>query len=128
MASVHYSAHCELNRRVLEIIGTRGRIEIDLLSDSASLSLARDRRWRRALGAQGLEALGRVASWPMDRMGYFADRLRGLTPHGRLIASFAESLTRGAPPPVPLDEIDYVVEMGDAVGRAIEARIGTPAP
>jgi predicted dehydrogenase len=128
VATVHYSAHCELNRRTLEIVGTRGRIEIDLLSDSASLSLARDHRWRRAFSAARLDALQRVLGWPRDRAGYFLDRLRGLTPHARLISSFTESLTRGAPAPVPLDEIEYVVEMADAVGKAIEARIETSGP
>lgn len=126
LATVQYSAHCELNRRVFEVIGTRGRIHVDLLSDSASLSRSRDQRWRRVLGGARIDALQCLVGWIPDRLAYLADRIRSRTPHSRLISSFADSLLKGTPTPTPLDEIGYVVEMGDTVSRAIEAQVTTP--
>lgn len=119
LADIHYSANCGLNRRQLTLWGTDGRIEIDLLADSATISTRRDSRWRRAIG--GLPEMAvQAARWPTDRAAYLIGRLRGQTPHAMLIADFARYLQDQGPSPTPLAEIDYVVRSADAIGREIE--------
>lgn len=123
VATIHYSANCRLNKRQLVLIGSEGLITIDILSDSATLSRPRDRRWRRATGGL-LETGGRLASWPLDRGGYLLDRLRRRSPHALLIEQFAEHLQGRAESPTPIDEVDYVVRNADRIGREIELRVG----
>lgn len=122
LADVQYSANCGLNRRTLTLWGTLGRITVDLLSDTASLSRRRDRRWRRAVGALP-ELAGRAVRWPLDRASYLGDRLRGRSPHALLIADFARHLLDGGPSPTPRDEIDYVVRTAHQIGLEIDRQV-----
>lgn len=126
LADIHYSASCGLNRRQLTLWGTHGRIEVDLLSDTATLSTRRDRRWRRAVGLLP-EAAAQIARWPADRAAYLAGQLRGQSPHALLIADYARHLQGRGPSPTPLAEIDYVVRAAHEVGREIDRQAGTPA-
>lgn len=120
LATMHYSANCRLNRRRLTINGTHGAIEIDFLSDTAILSTLGDRKWRRGAGLPLLEAGATLLRGVPDRAGYWWRRMRKETPHAALIRAFTAHLLHGAPPPTPLDEIDYVVRQGDAIGRRID--------
>lgn len=124
LGSIHYSGNCRLNRRRLTLTGSEGEIHVDLLSDSAWLTRRRDRRWQRALGDLLPEGWQRLVRWIPDRVGYLAERVRTVTPHSLLIADFHRFLLRGGPEPTPLEEIDYVVRMSDAIGRRIEAPTG----
>jgi len=121
IATIDYSAHCKVNRRQLQIEGTDGRIEIDVLGDSAVIFGSHDAKWKRPWGSGLRHSATMLAQWLPDRTGYLMDRLRGRSPHSRLIESFAAHLQGRGPNPTPLEEIDYVVTMGDLVGRAIDA-------
>ena len=123
IATIHYSANCKLNKRDLELVGSEGLATVDLLSDSATLSRRRDRRWLRAGGGTLIDLAARLARWIPDRASYLAGRLRRETPHARLVAAFASYLRGEAPPPTPLEEIDYVVHNCDRIGREIERRL-----
>lgn len=125
LASISYSAHCEVNKRILVIRGTKGVITIDRLGDVALLSRLRDRRWKRALGVLFLEAVAAVLRLIPDRLGYLYGRLRGDTPHAGLIKSLDRHLGGSGPPPTPIEEIDYVVRNCDWIGREID-RTATP--
>ena len=72
-----------------------------------------------------MEAASTLARSVPERAGHLLRRLRGVTPHGRLIAALAAHLRGEGPPPTPLDEIDYVIRNCDRIGRAIDQRIGT---
>jgi predicted dehydrogenase len=125
LADVHYSASCSLNRRLLTLWGTEGRISVDLLSDSAHLSTGGDSSWRRASGRLG-ELIDTTARWPLDRAGYLTDRLRGRRPHALLIAAFARHLHGHGPSPTPLEEIDYVVRTAQQIGEEIDRQVESP--
>ncbi len=128
LATIHYSASCRLNRRRLTVHGSEGWIEIELLSDSARLSRWRDARWRRAVGPQLQDGAATLGSWLPDRAGYLWQRLRGSTPHARLIRAFGDHLRGAATPPTPLAEIDYVIRNTDLIGRRIEEQLAPHAP
>ena len=125
VATIEYSARCRANTRTLSLIGTEGRIELDLLSGAVWRSTVHDRRWKRAVGVSYMEAARTLAHGVPERAGHLLRRLRGVTPHGRLIAALADHLRGEGPPPTPLDEIDYVIRNCDRIGRAIDRRIGT---
>ncbi len=122
LADIQYSANCGLNRRRLTLWGTRGQIDVDLLSDTATFSQRRDSRWRRAVGNLPAAA-GQAARWPLDRAAYLVGRLRGRSPHALLIADFARHLRGEGPSPTPFEEIDYVVRTADAIGREIDRQV-----
>ena len=69
------------------------------------------------------EAAAQVMRWPTDRAAYLVARLRGQTPHARLIAAFARHLQGRAETPTPLDEIDYVVRTAHTIGREIDRQV-----
>ena len=121
IATIHYSSHCQLNRRTLTINGTRGTIAIDFLSDTVTCSTLVDRKWRRGVGLPFLEAGAQVLRSVPDRAAYWLRRVRRETPHAALIAAFTAHLQHKGPAPTPLDEIDYVVRHGDVIGRRIAA-------
>jgi predicted dehydrogenase len=121
IATIDYSAHCRANRRRLTIEGTEGVIEIDVLGDSAVLHRGRDAKWKRPWTAGLRETADVLAQWVPDRLGYLLARVRGESPHSRLIGGFARHLQGGGPNPTPLEEVDYVLRMSDSVGRAIDA-------
>ena len=56
LATIRFSARCELNRRTVTITGTEGRVQIDLLADFATLSRVGDSVVSRVLGTNLLEA------------------------------------------------------------------------
>ena len=127
LATIHYSAHCEPNRRVFVIRGSKGTIEIDRLADVATLSRVRDRPWKRAVGLPFLEAAGDLAKMVPDRLGYLSHRVRGATPHAGLIRSLDLHLTGSGPPPTPFEEIDYVVRNSARIGAEIDRAVGVAA-
>jgi predicted dehydrogenase len=121
IASIDYSAHCLVNRRRLCLEGTEGVIEVDVLGDSAVLYRGRDARWKRPWTTGLRDSVAALTQWAPDRLAYLADRVRGRSPHSRLIHDFALYLHGRGPHPTPIEEIDYVVDMSDRVGRAIDA-------
>lgn len=127
MADVHYSANCRLNRRLLSLWGTHGRITVDLLSDSATLTTAGDSRLRRAAGGLG-ESLAAALRWPLDRAGYLAGRRPARRPHALLIRAFAEHLQGRGPSPTPIEEIDYVVRTAQRIGAEIDREAADHGP
>jgi predicted dehydrogenase len=128
LASLHYSANCDANRRPLTIYGRRGVIAIEMLSDFAALTTLADRRYRRALSVPGLEAAVTLLRAVPDRTGYLLDRARGETPHSRLIRAFGAHVHGRGPSPSPLHEIDYVVHTADAIARAIDSAAAGSGP
>ena len=123
LATVHFSANCRLNKRVFTIQGTEGLITIDILSDFATLSTLRDKKWQRTIGRPLLEVgLTLWRSIP-DRTSYLYRQLRGQTPHTNLIQAFGRYLQGQGPAPTPLDEIDYVVRNCDRIGRGIDRQL-----
>jgi predicted dehydrogenase len=128
LATIHFSAHCDQNRRVFTLHGTDGSITVDLLSDQAALHTTADARWTRAVGRGLLEAGRMLLRGAGDRTRYAVQHLRGDTAHSRIILRFAEHLRGGGPHPTPLDEVDYVVRNCDLIGRAIDRKLaGGPA-
>lgn len=123
LATIHYSAHCQLNKRVLTLYGTEGTITIDVLANSIFISTIKDQRWRRAVGLHFLEAGRALLRMIPDRADYVLQHVRGETPHARLIRDVDRWLQGQGPEPTPLDEIDYVVRNCDQIGRAIDRQL-----
>lgn len=124
LATIHFSAHCEQNRRVFTLQGTRGRIVVDILGDYAALSTATDSETGRALGGEvAAEAGENLRRWLPDRAGYLRRRIQKETPHGRIIGMFADYLRGGGEHPTPLDEVDYVIRGCDEIGGEIEEQV-----
>ncbi len=120
LATIHYSAHCEMNKRMFVIRGSEGVITIDRLGDVATLSRVRDRPWKRAAGVPYFEAGTVLLRMIPDRIAYLYHRLRGDTPHSGLLEALDSHLAGAGPPPTPLDEIDYVVRNSSWIGREID--------
>jgi predicted dehydrogenase len=123
ISTVHYSASCAENRRSVEIFGTHGKIEIDVLSDSVTISQARDGKWQRAVGVKNMETGHRLVQAVGDRLEYAKRRVLKETPHASIITAFDKHLVGEGPTPTPLEEIDYVVRNCDRVGREIDRAI-----
>jgi predicted dehydrogenase len=123
ISTVHYSASCAENRRSVEIYGTHGKIDVDILSDSASISQARDGKWKRAVGLKNIEGGHRLVQAVGDRLEYAKRRVLKETPHATIIAAFDRHLVGEGPTPTPLEEIDYVVKNCDRVGREIDRAV-----
>ncbi len=123
ISTFHFSANCSENRRWFTIQGTEGRIVVDLLSDFATISSLKDGTWRRAMGRSIIEAGGTLARGAADRGRYGLQRIRGESPHSRIIQSLAKSLTGQGEEPTPLDEVDYVVTYSDRIGREIDRQV-----
>lgn len=128
LATVEYSARCRANTRTLTLIGTEGRIELDLLSGAVWRSAVHDRRWKRLPGVSYIEAGLELAGALPERAGHLLHRLRGDTPHGRLIGALAAHLRGEGAAPTPLEEIDYVIRNCDRIGREIDRQIGAGGP
>jgi predicted dehydrogenase len=122
LGTIHYSANCALNKRMLFVYGTEGMITVDLLSDVAYLARIRDSHSRRAIGRLFMESGQTMARMIPDRMGYTWRQLRGRTPHEGIIQAFVRYLDGKGPSPSPVDEIDYVVRNCDRIGRAIDSQ------
>lgn len=123
ISTFHYSASSRENRRSIEVFGTDGKIEIDVLSDTATLAAARDGRVRRAVGVKNVETGQRLLQAIPDRAEYLLRRAQKETPHATLIRAFDRHLAGQGPSPTPLDEVDYVIRMGEVIGRKIDAAV-----
>jgi len=123
ISTFHFSANCRENRRMFTIQGTEGRIVVDLLSDFASIVSMKDSTWRRAMGRSLMEAGQTLLRGATDRGRYGYQRLRGDSPHARIIRSLARSLQGEGEEPTPLDEVDYVVINSDRIGREIDRQV-----
>jgi len=127
LATIHFSAHCEQNRRVFSLHGTEGSITVDILSDFASISTTKDAKWKRAIGRGLLDAGRALLHGAADRPRYAVQHLRGDSAHSRIILRFADHLRDGAPHPTPIDEVDYVVRNCELIGREIDRKVADPA-
>jgi predicted dehydrogenase len=127
LATIHFSAHCEQNRRVFTLHGTDGSITVDILSDFASISTVRDAKWKRALGRDLIEAGRMLLRGAADRPRYAMQHLRGDSSHARIILGLARHLRGEGPHPTPLDEVDYVVRGCELIGREIDRKLAGPA-
>ena len=123
VAIFHFSANCRLNQRSVTLTGSRGVITIDLLSDLAWLTRPKDSKLRRLVGRSLIEAGSAAAAMLADRPAYLFARLRRQSPHTRFIAAVDRSLRGEAPPPTPLDELDYVTRYCQRIGNEIENRL-----
>ena len=123
MATIHFSANCEQNRRVFTVIGTEGMITVDILSDFATLTRPRDAQNKRAVGRPLIEAGKTVLRSVPDRAAYLQRRLAGDSPHSSIIQAFGRYLQGQGPVPTPVDEIDYVVRNCDKIGREIDRQL-----
>ncbi|MCC7073409.1 MAG: Gfo/Idh/MocA family oxidoreductase [Deltaproteobacteria bacterium] len=124
ISTFHYSASSKENRRSLEIFGTEGKIEIDVLSDTATLAAAKDSRVRRAVGVKNVETGQRLLQAIPDRAEYLLRRAQRETPHAAIIRAFDKHLAGEGPSPTPLDEVDYVIRTGELIGKQIDAAVG----
>lgn len=124
LATISYSANCPANRRTLRLVGELGTIHVDLLADAVHIERRSDGRTARALGPAPASMARLGARFLPDRLEYLTDRVRGVTPHGRLIAAFAGHLRGEGEHPTPLAEVDYVVRRCDEIGRRIDAVAG----
>jgi predicted dehydrogenase len=120
LATVHYSSRFPLNRRYTMLRGTGGVVTIDLPSDMAALSRHRYRTFNRAVGGLAIDAAAVLARWLPDRAGYAWRRLARRTAHTELIREFGLYLQGQRPALTPVDEIDFVVEYCDRIGREID--------
>ncbi|MFZ0548129.1 MAG: Gfo/Idh/MocA family oxidoreductase [Candidatus Promineifilaceae bacterium] len=123
LATIHFSANCEQNRRAFTVIGTEGIITVDILSDFALLSRPRDNQNKRAFGRPLLEAGKTVLRAVPDRAAYVQRRLTSDTPHSFIIQAFGRYLQGQGPVPTPVEEIDYVVRNCDKIGREIDRQL-----
>ena len=123
IASVHFSANCEQNRRIFTVQGTEGMISVDLLSDFATLTTVKDNKWKRAVGGAAIEAGQTLLRSGADRSRYAMQRLRGESPHQRIIQSLARNLQGKGEEPTPFDEVDYVVRNCEQIGREIDRQV-----
>jgi predicted dehydrogenase len=123
LGTIHFSANCEQNRRFLTLTGTEGQIVVDLLSDLATISTKKDAKWRRAVGGSLIDAGQTLLRGAGDRARYGFQRMRGESPHARIISALARSLKGEGEEPTPLAEVDYVVRNCDLIGREIDKQV-----
>lgn len=119
---IHYSSNCHLNRRNITFTGTRGVIFVDILSDVWTLNTLEDSTLRRGLGLEYLNSIQRLTHLVPERAGYALRRLKGMTPHAKIIMQFADHIRGEAEAPTPFDEVDYTIRNCYKVGRAIDAQ------
>lgn len=123
LATVQFSAKCEMNRRAFTVQGTHGLIQVDILSDQATLIDSRDAQWKRAVGMPMLAAGQTLLHGLVDRAQYGLARVREHSPHYWAIRGFGEYVLGRGDAPTPLDEIDYVVRGCHQIGNAIDAAV-----
>jgi predicted dehydrogenase len=124
ISTIHFSASCDQNRRLFTIQGTDGHIEVDILSDFASLSTQTDGKWKRFAGRSLLDAGTTVLRAAADRGAYAVKQIRRDHAHARIIQALGRHLTTGSEAPTPFAEIDYVIRNCDTIGREIDRQIG----
>jgi predicted dehydrogenase len=123
LATIHFSANCDQNRRMFTLQGTKGHIVVDLLSDFATINTTKDGRWKRAAGGTIIEAGETILRGGPDRARYGVQHLKGESPHLRIIQSLGKSLRGEGEEPTPLAEVDYVVRNCDLIGREIDRQV-----
>ncbi|MGW8121953.1 Gfo/Idh/MocA family protein [Roseivirga echinicomitans] len=123
ISNYHYSSNCRLNKRSIELIGTDGTLVLDVLSDMMFLDRVKETKNKRAFGILFIEAMSRVLQALPDRISYFSERMKGISPHTRIILQFDAYLDGKAPSPTPIEEIDFVIRYCDIVGKEIDAKL-----
>lgn len=123
ISSYHYSSNCKLNKRFIELIGTEGVIVLDVLSDMLFLDRVEENKTKRGLGIMAIEAWKRVLQAIPDRIEYFGERNKGISPHTRIILQFDQYLDGKAESPTPVEEVDFVVKYCDVVGKEIDRKL-----
>ena len=123
LGTIHFSANCEVNRRIFTVTGTEGQIVVDILGDQATLNTVREARWKRTLGLNTLAAVQAVAAAVPDRIGYAVRHARKDSAHARAIQQFALHVQGRGEPPTPFDEVDYVIRNCERIGRAIDEQL-----
>lgn len=123
ISSYHYSSNCKLNKRYIEFIGSEGIITIDVLSDMMVIDKVKETKRKRGIGMLALEAWSRLSQSIPDRLEYFKQRRNGVSPHTRIILQYDRFLQGKDINPTPLEEIDFVVQYCDLVGKEIEKQL-----
>ena len=122
ITTFHYSGNCGINKRTITITGSKGAIDVDILSDSATLSTVTDTtRVLRGVGLPFMRSGQVLAQMVPDRGAYMLERVQKQTPHATLIEDFVAYLEWKGPIPTPVEEIDYVVRNCELVWKAIDA-------
>lgn len=123
ISTYHYSSNCHLNKRYIEIIGTKGIIFLDVLSDMMFVDKVRENKIKRALGITWVESMNRFFQGIPDRLQYGLQKIKNISPHTRIILQFDRHIVGKDTNPTPMEEIDFVVEYSDIVGKAIDKEI-----
>lgn len=123
ISNYHYSSNSLQNKRYIEFIGTKGVITLDVLSDQMLVDKVVDSKRKRALGIIGIDTLRKTFQIVPDRIQYFIQKVKGITPHTRIITQFDEYLDGLSESPTPIEEIDFVVQYCENVGRAIDEEL-----
>lgn len=127
IATIQFSANCQMNKRMLYIYGTKGIITVDILSDYVFLTESSDAKWKRAVGLSAIDAGAALMRTIPDRSHYALRHGRGDTPHSNIITAFDRFIAGKGPAPTPMDEVDYVVRNCDRIGKEIDRQIGVAA-
>jgi hypothetical protein len=96
---------------------------VDILSDMVFLDDVRESKRKRGIGIMFLEAASRIVQSVPDRIEYFNERRKGVSPHTRIILQFDRYLAGEDESPTPLEEIDFVVQYCDQVGKQIDEKL-----
>jgi hypothetical protein len=114
-----------MNKRYIEFIGSEGVITLDVLSDMLLLDKVADSKRRRFIGIMGIDAIRKSLQIIPDRLVYWMEKVKGISPHTRIILQFDQYLAGEAESPTPVEEIDFVVNYCDIVGREIDKAIAS---
>lgn len=123
LGSIHFSANCNVNRRIFTVTGSEGQIVVDILGDQATLNTVRETRWKRVIGLNTLAAGQAVLDFVPDRVGYAIRHARSDSAHARAIKQFGLCIRDLGEPPTPIDEVEYVARNCERIGRAIEDQL-----
>lgn len=123
LGTIHFSASCEVNRRIFTVTGTEGQIVVDILGDQATINTVHEARWKRVIGLSALAAGQAILRTIPDRVEYGLRHATKDSAHGRAIAQFARHVRGDDEAPTPFDEVDYVIRNCDKIGRAIETQL-----
>jgi uncharacterized protein (DUF1499 family) len=82
-----------------------------------------DSKRKRAIGIRGIDALKKTFQIKPDRIINYIEKLKGVSPHTRIIKQFDTYLDGKSDSPTPIEEIDFVVQYCDIVGKEIDKSI-----
>lgn len=125
ISNYHYSSNCKLNKRYIELIGSEGVIMLDVLSDMMFLDKVRETKMKRGIGIMFIEASKRIGQGILDRIQYFNEKRKGISPHTRIICQFDEYIDGKSESPTPMEEVDFVVNYCSIVGEEIDNKLST---